>query len=422
MKSKEEILTDLYALRATLSALSVEKDNYDKLESKMTAEKKSCDEKLHKASEKLRACNTSISKDRAVINNKDNELKKINAEYTRRVNEITDAKSKAVSNASKATGFVLLGILCAIGCLGVGAAFGLYFYHYWIAKTFANLFFPVNILALLGGLVSAVGMLASVVGAVIVMKVFIGLASGYTGNKSKAEQRRDAAKDRDNAIAAYESKCAVAEHRLSLTLPEKDVYVGKVENLKKEKEEINDRYVPQMLVPVANSRAIDEFASNTYGSLLSVSDWIDLDLIIYYMETNRADDIKEALQLKDRQRQNDELVRAVNNAGKSISDTISRGFSQMQQNMVKCFALISKQIQIVSEQQAARMKELSRSVNSMKDSINSSLASLGASINVQNALQAKANATSAALVSDMNYMRTLADNAEVRRRNNLQTF
>ena len=142
MKSKEEILTDLYALRATLSALSVEKDNYDKLESKMTAEKKSCDEKLHEASEKLRACNTSISKDRAVIGNKDNELKKINAEYTRRVNEITDAKSKAVSNASKATGFVLLGILCAIGCLGVGAAFGLYFYHYWIAKTFANLFFP----------------------------------------------------------------------------------------------------------------------------------------------------------------------------------------------------------------------------------------------------------------------------------------
>lgn len=43
MKSKEEILTDLYALRATLSALSVEKDNYDKLEGRMTEEKKNCD-------------------------------------------------------------------------------------------------------------------------------------------------------------------------------------------------------------------------------------------------------------------------------------------------------------------------------------------------------------------------------------------
>ena len=132
-----------------------------------------------------------------------------------------------------------------------------------------------------------------------------GGADGYTGNKSKAEQKRDAAKDRDNAIAAYESKCAVAEHRLSLTLPEKDVYVGKVENLKKEKEEINDRYVPQMLVPVANSRAIDEFASNTYGSLLSVSDWNDLDLIIYYMETNRADYIQAMRDLpQTRQRVN----------------------------------------------------------------------------------------------------------------------
>ena len=54
----------------------------------------------------------------------------------------------------------------------------------------------------------------------------------------------------------------------------------------------------------------------------------------------------------------------------------------------------------------------------MSRQINSSMAGLASSINVQNALQAKANATGAALVSDMNYMRTLAENAEVRRRNN----
>ncbi len=90
----------------------------------------------------------------------------------------------------------------------------------------------------------------------------------------------------------------------------------------------------------------------------------------------------------------------------------------MQQNMVKCFALISRQIQVVSEQQAAQIRDLTDSVNSMKSTVGSSLAALSASINVQNALQAKANATSAQLVGDMNYMRTLADNAEVRRRNN----
>ena len=52
----------------------------------------------------------------------------------------------------------------------------------------------------------------------------------------------------------------------------------------------------------------------------------------------------------------------------------------------------------------------------MSRQINSSMAGLASSINVQNALQAKANATSPALVSDMDYMRTLAGNAGVRRR------
>lgn len=86
--------------------------------------------------------------------------------------------------------------------------------------------------------------------------------------------------------------------------------------------------------------------------------------------------------------------------------------------MVRCFSVLSEQMRVTAEEQSRRIGELSSSIDGMSRQINSSMAGLASSINVQNALQAKANATSAALVSDMNYMRTLAENAEVRRRNN----
>ncbi|MDE7082381.1 MAG: hypothetical protein K2O89_01595 [Clostridia bacterium] len=42
---------------------------------------------------------------------------------------------------------------------------------------------------------------------------------------------------------------------------------------------------------------------NTYGDILNYRDWDKLDMIIYLLETYRADTIKEALQLIDREQQ-----------------------------------------------------------------------------------------------------------------------
>ena len=48
-----------------------------------------------------------------------------------------------------------------------------------------------------------------------------------------------------------------------------------------------------------------------FSSVLDPRDWANIDLIIFYYETGRADTLKEALQQVDRQRQNEALIKAI---------------------------------------------------------------------------------------------------------------
>lgn len=413
-ETKERLIADLYSLRATLSAISAERDIHDELTRKFNAEKQACKEKISSLKSALIESDRAIHECRVLTANRDSTIAKFNREYNRKIREIDTAKSHVARRSASVATNILLGLLCAVGILGVGAACGLYFYHYWIAGTFGDLFFPLNILAFAGGVLSAAGAIASVVFAVIVFKHFLSNCSDKIYKTNKNEMREKARRSRDDKIRNYEKKCADAQEKSAAAERDSERYGKEIEVLQSKSDSIDAKYTQPIESAVSNCKAIDSFATNNYSKILSVSDWDDLDLIIYYLETNRADTIKEALQLKDRQRQNDELVKAIDNAGQSISDTISGGFMQMRTDMVKCFAIVSKQIQIVAEQQDSRMRAIENSIDGMKGAV----FSLAGAVNVQNALQAKANATSAQLVGDMNYMRTLAENAEVRRRNN----
>ena len=60
----------------------------------------------------------------------------------------------------------------------------------------------------------------------------------------------------------------------------------------------------------------------TYADMVDERDWKYLDVVIYYFETKRADSIKEALQLLDRLIQTNMIVSAVQNASKDIQSCI----------------------------------------------------------------------------------------------------
>lgn len=141
-----------------------------------------------------------------------------------------------------------------------------------------------------------------------------------------------------------------------------------------------------------------------FSPLLDERDWQHLDLVIYELETRRADSVKEALQLVDRELQTERIERTVGEAAKAICYTLARGFTVLQQSIKICcdkicdrLDTISSQLDTMSMQMAVQSIQLA--------GISGRLAELTDSVNVGNALQAKANATSAQLLSDVHAIR-----------------
>ncbi len=150
--------------------------------------------------------------------------------------------------------------------------------------------------------------------------------------------------------------------------------------------------------------------NNTYDSWLSESDWQNTDLLIYYLETGRADDLKEALLLVDKQRQTDQIVRAVREAGIAVQSSIETSMARLADGLAKSFSVLSSQLERVGSR-------LSRMATAQEESILSSernMQKLGAQIKenlsaqvsameLNNSLLKKSNSTSEELLNDLRY-------------------
>lgn len=137
---------------------------------------------------------------------------------------------------------------------------------------------------------------------------------------------------------------------------------------------------------------------NEYSKILDIRDWENIDLIIFYLETGRAESMKEALQQVDRQRQMDSIVEAIATASRQICFTIQRGMEHINNTIISSAKLLSSQIEGISTQLTG--------VNSLLTAHS-----------MQNALEEKADTSSIQLMEDVHQMRIYADNAEVKRRN-----
>lgn len=162
---------------------------------------------------------------------------------------------------------------------------------------------------------------------------------------------------------------------------------------------------------------LQEFISvleTTHGQILDIRDWENLDFIIYYIETGRADTIKEALLLVDKQRQTDQLVQAIGFATQSVCQTINVGLGRLHDSMTKGFLHLSNQIVLQSQIIANETGALRSGISDMNSRLNAQaqyMKSLTSEINVNNALMEKANTNSMALVGDVNQIRNHADYA-----------
>lgn len=92
------------------------------------------------------------------------------------------------------------------------------------------------------------------------------------------------------------------------------------------------------------SIAIKSALNEQFDAIISEADWENVDLLIFYLNTGRADSLKEALLLVDRQRQTDQIVHAINSAADYVSNTMRENTYRLAMSMSRCFGRLSEQI------------------------------------------------------------------------------
>ena len=143
------------------------------------------------------------------------------------------------------------------------------------------------------------------------------------------------------------------------------------------------------------SKAIRGSLLEEYGHIITEDDWENIDLLIFYLNTGRADSLKEALQLVDRQRQTDQIADAIDTAASYISNTIETNTYKLARVMDNCFSKLSNQID-------RNHQELLSSVNSMSGNLNSNLSSLTSTMRKQGEALLDAQALNASLLKASN--------------------
>ena len=151
-----------------------------------------------------------------------------------------------------------------------------------------------------------------------------------------------------------------------------------------------------------NCMALYRSLYETYNDTLDESDWGSIDYIIYVYATQRADTLPAALKCLDDERRYLGVVNAIEKASNEISATINQAFAELSQQLSSQFASLESTINRNTSRIVDGLGGIAATVADNTDAINR----VNGSINVQNALQAKANKNTKALADDMSYIVT----------------
>lgn len=367
-EQKNQMLADLYALRAGMSAISIEKDKLDVKEKAYSDVKRKVD----------RACDE--------YKNAENFVSRCD-EYDKKDSlQKTEEKVKLGRKFKK----TVIGSLGA-GIVGALIPWVVYFltetiiqdskygYSYW------KKYLLVSVCIL--GIIFVVGLAFA-----LIVKVSNGkdLQKRIKEGSGKSKQDLKDAKARLSQAAA---DCDSAQKALTIVFKDYE----KVKSVStKLSQEMYNALVAQ------------------FKSVLDIRDWEHIDLIIFNFETGRADTLKEALQQVDRRVQTDEIIEAIESAGSSIAATINVTMRELRSDLNKSFNRLSEQLAIQHAEQMTALGNINRSIERTNESIaklqsatennGKALENISSAANLNNALIAKIGYDSMSLMDDVNYM------------------
>lgn len=160
-------------------------------------------------------------------------------------------------------------------------------------------------------------------------------------------------------------------------------------------------------VETKKAQIIYEGLRTIYDKIINEVDYGNLDLIIYYLSTGRADSMKEALIQATDQRRHEEIIDAIENAARYISQELRVGLRNLGEGMAKCFNLLSNQIAAQHNRIMSSLediKENQKNANGIYGKLLQQNSELISEVQLQNALQEKANLGCEQLKSDLEFM------------------
>lgn len=429
LRNTDEIIADLYALRAGLSVISQKSNEIKMLEKE---EEKATEEFIDALSE-VEKIDHAIAYDEGVYNR---NLEKWEKEYQEQLN----GNNKTMQYLKEEKREIELKRECFwnSNILSVGGYFYILFIEYVVGCV---------ALMLLMGIFGLSYNVATFLGIVLAVLAIFGPFIVQGIRKKKAEEQAELKYKRD--MCAWERK----KERLERDFEQKSKdlrneknaleqqYEDEIEKeleerkrlglqciaLIKRKIELIERKKITIPQNASYMKLVKQALNRTYDSWFFESDWGNIDLIIFYIETGRADTFKEALQLLDRQLQTNQMVSEIRRAGQRICGTIHDSTQRLGSALTRSFSVLGAQLQGIHNQlhsingQVAnigekmdrsnqRFDEISKTMKTLNGNISQSMNAIDSGIQMQlsatelnNALLEQANRTSDQLLGDLRY-------------------
>lgn len=425
-KEKEETLSKLYSLRAGLSLISQEKDEVDGiLESRkeisdgLNSAIRRENDKLRNEKDRVRSKEEEIAGQikgvQAIIEETKEEIKNIESKKQ----DITGSKEKL---SRTGTYFGLL----------VGMAVGIALMIYLGISEFNNDANGVDDFVGVG--IFFAGAAALTIVCFIMMIITHKKTSKEINTHSNGIYRLEESIRKGRQFIA-QKKEEIASIRIESAKKQEELQknIGNTEKVSRVISALADEVSLELLdTHKETSLGIYNSLAAEYSELLDERDWQYIDLFIYMYETGRAESKKEALQLIDQYQQNKNIVDAIARAGREIQGSIRQGLGALQTSMEMHFRALSGQLYQMHSETMLKMDRITNQLDNLNSvmsrmslgmaQISSQTADMQRQLDLNSALQAKTNITSQQIMSDVEYMRMLDEQAEVRRRNGLNSY
>lgn len=392
VNEKDEVISRLYSLRAGLSVIAQEREKADKI---MNDARRAKQNAIDAADERIENAKRKVA-------GKHSDLNKISKQI-----EKLQPMARSAGPAVRLIVYALLTIpvlACVYLFVDGGARFVLSIMDVKTLPGFWGMFLLWGKPAWESGWLKLPYLIAVILGFMGTGGLITLMCGLFGCSLKKRKQAQHEISELKSGISAQNSKISDARSSVEKAREQKERDIAAADaNIAKAQKEATEHAVAGL--------ALIDALDDAYSDMIDVRDWQNVDIIIYALETRRAENMKEALVVVDGERRTERLEMAITDAGNAICQSINTGLRRLQGEMTRCFGILGQIIVAQTDRIAAGMQSLGAGIAAN----NSYLSSLTTQASMNNALLAKANENSTALAENVTRLRTAVEYSEARK-------